>query len=91
MKRLEINPVGLPKDMTYQVRMLGYKDFTPHNIKWYLRPLNPNGGGCDINSWNPTIWKNISVNAVSSAIGDNISATYKLDISDYPSGSCLVA
>ena len=79
-KRLEITPVGLPKDMTYQVRMLGYKDLTPSNIKWYLRTLNPDGGGCDINTWNPATWKNISTTVTSSNIGDNGSAIYKLKI-----------
>ena len=90
-KRLEITPVGLPKDMTYQVRMLGYKDLTPSNIKWYLRTLNPDGGGCDINTWNPATWKNISTTVTSSNIGDNGSAIYKLKIWKYPSNVCLMA
>lgn len=63
-KKLEINQIGLPKNLTYQVKMLGYKDLSPDNIKWYLRTMNPDGGGCDIQTWDPKTWKNISVNSI---------------------------
>jgi hypothetical protein len=90
-KKLEINPIGLPRDMTYQVEMVGYKDLKPGNIKWYMRKYNVSEGGCDIATWNPSLWKNIWTTDISIKKWNNISATYKLNIPKYPSSSCIVA
>lgn len=90
-KRLEIKPIGLPRDMIYQVNMAGYTDLNPTNIRWYMRKYDADGGGCDIATWNPNLWKSIGTTDISTTRGDSMSATYRLDISQYPSGSCLVA
>ncbi len=63
-KKIEINPIGLPRDMTYQVRISGYKDLSVDDINWYMRTKNSDGGGCDINSWDPGIWKRVSVKSI---------------------------
>ncbi len=90
-KRLEINQVGLPKDLTYQIKMVGYKDLSPDNIRWYIRGLDTDGRGCHIQTWDPKTWKNISVESVWSTNWDNNSGIFKLNISNYPANSCLVA
>ncbi len=89
-KKIEINPIGLPRDMTYQVRLSGYKDLNSDDLRWYMRSQDPDGGGCDINSWDPNIWKRVTTKNIVSP-GDSGEKTYKLDMKTYPSGSCLVA
>ena len=66
-KKLESKEIGLPRDMHYQVKMAGYRDLSPENIQWYLRPQNKDGGGCDINTWDPNIWKRVSTKLLSSS------------------------
>ncbi len=91
VKKFEINQVGLPRDMTYQVQLSGYKDLSPSDIRWYLRALDTDGGWCNINTWNVHIWKKITTKTLIPSSSNNGSATYLVDMGKYPSGSCLVA
>lgn len=91
-KKLEITKIGLPRDMTYQVKMSGYKDLKTNDIRWYMRTLDEDGGGCDISSWNAKNWKKITTNEVSSYESDSTyTATLHLNINTYPSSACIVA
>lgn len=91
-KKLEIQKIGLPKDMTYQVKMSGYKDLKTSDIRWYMRPLDEDGGGCDISTWNAKNWKKVTTNEISSYENDTIyTTTLHLNINTYPSLACIVA
>lgn len=91
-KKFEIQRVGLPKEMSYQVKMSGYKDLSPSDIRWYMRKLDTNSGGCDINTWNAKTWKKVSVSSLAKYSNNTSSTeTYRLDMSKYPSSACIVA
>ena len=91
-KKIEIERKWLPKNMTYQVKMSWYKDLSPEDIRWYIKKLDENGWGCDMNTWNEKSWKRVTVNNISTYTnGDFHTANYKLNLKQYPSSSCLVA
>ena len=64
-KKFTIDQIGLPRDMTYQVNLDGYSEFTPKNIKWYIRKYSTKENGCDIGTWDPTLWKSVQVDDIS--------------------------
>jgi hypothetical protein len=64
-KKFTIEQIGLPRDMTYQVNLDGYSEFTPKNIKWYIRKYSTKENGCDIGTWDPTLWKSVQVDDIS--------------------------
>lgn len=92
IKKIEIERKGLPKDLVYQIKMSGYKDISPDNIRWYIKKIDENTNSCDISTWNGKSWKKVSVKNISSySNGDLHTVNYKLNLNEYPSSSCLVA
>jgi uncharacterized protein YfaS (alpha-2-macroglobulin family) len=91
VKNFEINSIGLPRDMDYEVKLTGYKELTADDIRWYRIPMHytPGFDECYIRSLEPSKWQEIKAQRRS---GDpEKKAIYHLDINTYPEGSCIVA
>ncbi|NRH21094.1 hypothetical protein HOO68_03555 [Candidatus Gracilibacteria bacterium] len=90
-KKLEIQKIGLPRDMTYQVKMTGYKNLKTNDLRWYIKNLDENGNGCNITTWNAKDWKKVTTNTLLKYSNENTyTSNEQLNIEKYPSSACIV-
>lgn len=90
-KKLEIQRLGLPSDMTYEIKMTGYKNLKSSDLRWYMRNLDENWGGCDIGTWNAKVWKKVTTTTLLKYSNENtFTSNEKLNLGKYPSWACIV-
>jgi hypothetical protein len=63
---IEINPVGIVRELRFEATTYGYSGLDTSNINWYLIPLGENEWNCSVSStWDPTTAKKITPKTIS--------------------------
>lgn len=90
-RAIEISPVGLPRDRTYQVDMYGYDGLTPDAIAWYIH--HDSDRTCEVSdSWDSLSFEKVKTIKIDEGKSSQIdTASYMLDYDNSQSRVCIIA